>query len=300
MLSSLHAVYEIFKNLSIREIWNEISVRYYIFDVLFLVNAALGLFVLGLKEMYPNLSLIPFFITESSYFLGSSFPLSISTMGFIYSYAINNDKLYVRKFFDYWFYTFVGGVLIFLILILIDSYIGMMISSNTLILGVIFIFIIVLKYLTDFYKIKFKHPTLLFLLFGVSLLILTGIFGVFNIYFLQGREYGSRLAEIHMWNYKAHTHAALLGWVSLSFLGMIYAVYPVIAKSGAGNLREGFEKLLTDNQIKLAVFQAVSMFFIIIVIEFAFYYDNNLILFIFGLLFSSLMGFSIINLTKKG
>ena len=64
---------EIFTTLSIPKIWKEVSVRYYIFDVLFLLNANLGLFTLGLKEAFPDERLIPFFVTQSSYFLGSVF-----------------------------------------------------------------------------------------------------------------------------------------------------------------------------------------------------------------------------------
>ena len=52
---------EIFTTLSIPKIWKEVSVRYYIFDVLFLLNANLGLFTLGLKEAFPQQSIIPFF-----------------------------------------------------------------------------------------------------------------------------------------------------------------------------------------------------------------------------------------------
>ncbi|MCG8345490.1 MAG: hypothetical protein MI685_10105, partial [Chlorobiales bacterium] len=44
------AAKEIFSRLSISGIWREVSVRYYIFDVLFLIVANLGLFTLGLKE----------------------------------------------------------------------------------------------------------------------------------------------------------------------------------------------------------------------------------------------------------
>ncbi len=300
MASSSHALYEIFKVLSISEIWKDISARYYIFDVIFLLNAALGLFVLGLKEQFPDLSLIPFFITESTYFLGSSFPLSISTMGFIYSYSIqNNKKGIVKKFFDYWFYTFVGGVLLFLVLILMDLYLGMMISSNILILGVLIIFLIILKFLIKFYKEKFKHPTFLFLISGVSLLLLTGVFGVMNIYYLQGREYGSRLADINMWIYKSHTHAALLGWITLSFIGMIYAIYPTIQKNNSTQeLQEGFKKMLSNKQLKLAFIQLFIGVSSIITIEIGFYYDNSLTLLISGLMMSSTVSFTIINLVR--
>ncbi len=111
---------EIFSTLSVGKIWKEVSVRYYIFDVLFLLNANLGLFTLGLKEAFPDTALIPFFVTQSSYFLGSSFPLSISVMGFLYTYAWrgSSGRELMKTLFSLWFYIFVGGVLIFLSLFL--------------------------------------------------------------------------------------------------------------------------------------------------------------------------------------
>ena len=129
---------EIFTTLSIPEIWKEVSVRYYIFDVLFLLNANLGLFTLGLKEAFPHQAIIPFFVTQSSYFLGSSFPLSISVMGFLYTYAWSRSskRELVKRLFSLWFYMFVGGVLLFLIVILMGNYIGMMLISHTLLFGV--------------------------------------------------------------------------------------------------------------------------------------------------------------------
>ncbi len=51
---------EIFTTLSVPKIWNEVSVRYYIFDVFFLLVANLGLFTLGLKEAFPDQRIIPF------------------------------------------------------------------------------------------------------------------------------------------------------------------------------------------------------------------------------------------------
>jgi hypothetical protein len=300
MISSAHAISEIFKSLSISQIWKDISARYYIFDVIFLLNAALGLFVLGLKEQFPSCSLIPFFITESSYFLGSSFPLSISTMGFIYTYSITNKTGVVKKFFDYWFYIFIGGVLIFLVLILMDFYIGMMVSANSLIFGVIIIFTIVLLFLIRFYKNKFSHPTFSFLISGIGFLILTGIYGVLNIHFLQGREYGTRLAEIKMWIYKSHTHAALLGWITLSFIGILYAVYPSIQKhNSTKELQDGFKKVLSNSQIKKAFIQLFIALSSIIMIEVGFYLENNTILLIFGLILSSSVSFTVFNMVTK-
>jgi len=60
---------EIFTTLSIPEIWKEVSVRYYIFDVLFLLNANLGLFTLGLKKPFPIKPLFRFLSPSPPIFL---------------------------------------------------------------------------------------------------------------------------------------------------------------------------------------------------------------------------------------
>jgi len=308
MFIILHSLYKIKKSLSFRDLWKNISARYYIFDIIFLLNAALGLFVLGIKETFPNLSLIPFFITESSYFLGSSFPLSISIMGFLYSYVTisNNKSKLIKSFFNLWFYVFITGVLVFLILILAELYWGMIIASSLLIFGVFIIFVVFMKYLFHFYKNNFKNPSLAFLLSGLILLLVTGVFGVIIINNLSGREFGTRLSPPQMWGYHSHTHAALLGWISLSFTGIIYSVYNVLKEKSQKEIKysDYFNKALTDKQRKSSFIQLIFAVGFIFGILVGFYLDNRYLLLVFGILLASSLNFTLYNLllrkNKKG
>jgi len=246
---------EIFTTLSVPRIWNEVSVRFYIFDVLFLLVANIGLFTLGLKEAFPNSGIIPFFVTQSSYFLGSSFPLSISVMGFLYSYAWSRSskRELAKRLFSLWFYIFVGGVLFFLIVILLENYLSMMMISHLLLFGVMALLGSFAIYLYTFFNDKFHHPALAFLLSGLALLFATSAFGIMNIYYLKGVHFGTLppLRFDRMWIYHSHTHAALLGWITFSFIGMIYIVIPSIMRSNS------LETLRSDNALSLLVGQVV-------------------------------------------
>lgn len=238
MLMGVVAVplYEILTTLSVAKIWKEVSVRYYIFDVVFLLNANLGLFTLGLKEAFPDNGIIPFFVTQSAYFLGSSFPLSISVMGFLYAYAWRRtDKMELaKKLFSLWFYIFVGGVLYFLIVILMGDYLGMMLISHLLTFGVMALLYTFGVFLRNWFRDNFAHPALAFMLGGLAFLFATSAFGILNIYYAKGILFGSYppIRGDKMWIYHSHTHSALLGWITLSFIGMIYIVLPAIQKAG--------------------------------------------------------------------
>jgi hypothetical protein len=227
---------EILGTLPVSKIWENVSGRYYIFDVIFLLVANLGLFTLGLKEAYPSIGIIPFFVTQSSYFLGSSFPLSISVMGFLYTYAwrLTPKMELAKKLFGIWFYIFVGGVLFFLVVILLGQYLGMMLISHLLMLGVLALLVAFALFLNDYFRSSFAHPALAFLLGGLAFLFATSGFGIMNIYFARGILFGSYppILQDKMWIYHSHTHAALLGWIILSFTGMIYIVIPAIQKAG--------------------------------------------------------------------
>jgi cbb3-type cytochrome oxidase subunit 1 len=54
-----------------------------------------------------------------------------------------------------------------------------------------------------------------------------------------------------MWIYHSHTHAALLGWITFSFIGMIYIVIPSIIRSNS------LETLRSENALSLLLGQAV-------------------------------------------
>ena len=276
---------EIFTTLSIPKIWKEVSVRYYIFDVLFLLNANLGLFTLGLKEVFPDERLIPFFVTQSSYFLGSSFPLSISVMGFLYTFAWSRSskRELVKRLFSLWFYVFVGGVLLFLIVILAENYLGMMLISHFLLFGVMALLGSFALYLYHFFHKNFPHPALAFLLSGLALLFATSGYGIMNIYFLKGIHFGTipPLRPDRMWIYHSHTHAALLGWITCSFIGMLYIVIPSIIRSNSlETLRSelALSALLPRPVMSKAFKQLTVLLLSATAILLAFFLENDLLL----------------------
>ncbi|TLU83615.1 MAG: hypothetical protein FDX21_07480 [Chlorobium sp.] len=297
---------EIFTTLSIPKIWNQVSVRFYIFDVLFLLVANLGLFTLGLKEAFPEQEVIPFFVTQSSYFLGSSFPLSISVMGFLYTFAWSRSskKELAKRLFSLWFYIFVGGVLLFLIVILAEYYLGMMLISHVLLFGVMGLLGSFTLYLYNFFKNKFCHPALAFLLSGLALLFATSGYGIMNIYFLKGIHFGTvpPLPFNRMWIYHSHTHAALLGWISFSFIGMIYIVIPSIVRSNSLDTlksESALSELLGDTAMKRAFKQLTVMLLSATAILLGFFLDNNLLLGVAGFCYGCSVFYVSVNLQQE-
>ena len=296
---------EIFTTLSIPKIWKEVSVRYYICDVLFLLVANIGLFTLGLKEAFPNQTLIPFFVTQSSYFLGSSFPLSISVMGFLYTYAWSRSpkRELAKRLFSLWFYIFVGGVLFFLIVILLEQYLGMMLISHALLFGVMALLGSFALYLHTFFREKFHHPALAFLLSGLALLFATSGFGIMNIYFLKGVHFGTvpPLSAEKMWIYHSHTHAALLGWITFSFIGMIYIVFPAIMRSNSlETLRSetALSALVEPAELHRAFVQLTVLLLSCTAILLAFFLHNNLLLGGAGLVYGGAVAYLKLNLRQ--
>jgi hypothetical protein len=238
---------EVLSVLPVKSIWGNVSGRYYFFDVIFLFVANLGLLTLGLKEAWPSNGIIPFFVTQSSYFLGSSFPLSISVMGFLYTYAWRNTPKMelARRLFGIWFFIFVGGVLFFLVVILIGHYLSMMFISHLLMFGVVALLATFAVFLNNYFRASFAHPALAYLLGGLAFLLATSGYGIMNIYYGKGILFGTYppIRPDKMWIYHSHTHAALLGWITLSFTGMIYIVIPAIQKAGSLRLLQSGDPL---------------------------------------------------------
>lgn len=297
------AVWEIFSTVSVGKMWSEVAVRYYIFDVLFLLNANLGLFALGLKESFPGLGIIPFFVTQSVYFLGSSFPLSISVMGFLYTYVWrrSSKRELITQLFSIWFYVFVGGVLVFLVAILMGNYLGMMLISHTLMLGVMAILAGFARYLYRFFYRYFKHPALAFLLSGLALLLAASAYGIMNIYFFE--RFGSvpPIPKDRMWIYHSHTHAALLGWITFSFTGMVYIVVPAIVRANSFELlrtEDTLSQLLDEKTFTRAFRQLVIALVSAAAVLLAFYLESNALLALSGMVFGITMYYSKVNLGK--
>ncbi|NTW70215.1 MAG: hypothetical protein HGB23_10295 [Chlorobiaceae bacterium] len=297
---------EIFTTLSVAKIWKEVSVRYYIFDVLFLLVANIGLFTLGLKEAFPDSGMVPFFVTQSSYFLGSSFPLSISVMGFLYTYAWSRSsrRELVKRLFSIWFYVFVGGVLVFLIVILAGSYSGMMLVSHLLLWGVMILLGSFALYLYNFYRKNFHHPALAFLLSGLSLLFATSGFGIMNIFFMKGIPFGTKppIPLDRMWIYHSHTHAALLGWITFSFIGILYIVIPAIVRKNSLETLRGelaLSSLLSQQTMHKAFKQLTLLMLSAIAVLLGFFLENNTLLGAAGFVFGASVYYLKINLNRE-
>lgn len=296
---------ELLTRLSFSRIWGNVSGRYYIFDVIFLLVANLGLFTLGLKEAFPEMRLIPFFVTQSSYFLGSSFPLSISVMGFLYTYAWRGTSKgeLARKLFSIWFYVFVGGVLFFLVVILIGQYLSMMLISHLLTIGVIALLVTFAVFLNNYFRRNFAHPALAFLLGGLAFLLATSAFGIMNIYYAKGILFGSYppIRGDKMWIYHSHTHAALIGWITLSFTGMLYIVIPAIQKTGdLGLLQTGdpLEQLLDRTTMAKAFVQLSILLLAASTIMISFFTGDASMLGLGGLVYGVVLYYLRINLMR--
>ncbi len=299
----LFSAKEIVTTLSLENIWREVSVRYYIFDVVFLIVANLGLFTLGLKEAFPENGIIPFFVTQSSYFLGSSFPLSISVMGFLYTYVWrrSSGRELIRKLFSIWSYIFVGGVLVFLVAILMGHYLGMMLVSHTLMLGVLALLAAFAVYLYRFFTREFSHPALAFLLSGLAMLFAASAFGILNIYYFRWFGADPPLEWSRMWIYHSHTHAALLGWITFSFTGMIYIVVPAIVTTNSLDLlrsQEALSRLLDSGTLGKAFRQLTVLLAAATSLLVAFYFNNHLVLTVAGIVYGAAVYYSRINLGK--
>lgn len=299
----LSPIKEIFSTLSLGKIWKEVSVRYYIFDVLFLLNANLGLFTLGFKEAFPDFGLIPDFITQSTYFLGSSFPLSISVMGFLYAFVWkrSSKKELARQLFSLWFYIFVAGVLVFLLSILMGNYLGMMLVSHLLTVGVIALLLGFMHYLKGFYQKRFKHPAFAFLLSGLAMLLATSAYGIMNIYYIKPFGSYPPIQEEMMWIYHSHTHAALLGWITFSFLGMAYIVVPSIVKSNSLELlgSENALSQLLDKKTSTMLFHQLTVALVAATsVLLAFYLESNALLAFSGVILGVTVYYSRVILGK--
>ena len=298
MIVVIQPLTEILSTLSLKKIWGDVSGRYYIFDVIFLLNANLGLCTLGLKEAFPSNGIIPFFVTQSAYFLGSSFPLSISVMGFLYTYAWRRTPKMelAKKLFSIWFNIFVGGVLFFLVVILMGNYLSMMLISHLLTFGVAALLVTFAVFLNNYFRRNFAHPALAFLLSGLAFLLATSSFGILNIYFGKGILFGTYppIRADKMWIYHSHTHAALLGWITLSFTGMIYIVIPAIQKRGSLELLQSgdpLEQLLDRSTMVKAFVQLTVMLLSAATIMLSLYTGDKLTLGMSGIVYAAAVFF---------
>ena len=225
----LYHGYRIWQGFTLRQVWEHIALRFFITDMFFLLVAAVGLSALGWKETWPNSVLIPDFLQPSTVFLGASFPLTLTFTGFLYLYAQEHKGLSPgeERIFDWWYYILVGGVLSFLVIILLDMRVLMQITA--LILAAC-IFIINLLFVPRLAR----NPGSIGMLFA-----LIGLMGL-----LAAATAGNSLIASNTPTAPAgenplllsHVHMAQLGWVCISFWGILYVLWPMMLQLDAGEI----------------------------------------------------------------
>lgn len=222
----LHGLH-IWKGFTLKRIWRDVALRFFITDMFFLLVAAVGLFALGWKETWPKFPLIPDFLRPSTVFLGASFPLTLTFTGYLYMFAPSSKKLSPAedRIFDLWYYVLVGGVLSFLFVILLNLRVVMQVMALTLAIGVFIINLLFIPRLA-------RRRNSLGLLFGSI-----GLAGL-----LAASTAGNCLIASNTPTIPAgrnplllsHVHLAQLVWVCISFWGILYTIWPMLLKLERG------------------------------------------------------------------
>jgi hypothetical protein len=217
----------VWSGLRLRQIWQHISYRYFITDMFFLLVAALGLFALGWKETWPNFPLIPGFLRPATVFLGASFPLTLTFTGYLYRYARANTGLSraEERLFDGWYYLLVGGVLLFLVVILLNLRAIMLSTAILLLLGVFTLNGIFAGRVAR----KSESIGMLYAFVGLSGLLAASSAGTALI--LSGTPTipaGENPILL------SHVHLAQLGWVCISYWGALYTLWPMMVRLDRG------------------------------------------------------------------
>ncbi len=229
--------YRIWRGFTLRQIWQQVALRFFVTDTFFLLVAAVGLTALGWKEAWPGFPFIPGFLRPATVFLGASFPLTLTFTGFLYLHAEANGGLSPReqRIFDWWYYLLVGGVLFFLPVILLDSRALMQVSALVLLVGVFVVNLVYVRRLA-------RNPGSLSLLFAT-----VGLMGL-----LAASAAGNALIASHTPTIPAgknpillsHVHLAQLGWVCVSFWAVLYTLWPMMLQLDAGRSSTAAEPLI--------------------------------------------------------
>jgi hypothetical protein len=217
-----------------REIWDDITYRFFITDMFFLLVAAVGLFALGWKETWPDFGLIPAFLRPATVFLGASFPLTLTFTGYLYRFAQVNGGLSAReeRVMDWWYTILVGGVVSFLAVILLDLRVVMQAMAATLAVGV---FVVNALFAGRLARHPRSVPTL-YAYLGLAGLLAASTAGncliASNTPTIPAGQNPLLLSHVHM---------AQLLWVCISFWGIQYTLWPMMlqldrnAQAGAPN-----------------------------------------------------------------
>jgi hypothetical protein len=197
--------------------------------MLFLLVAAVGLFALGWKQTWPDFSLIPDFLRPATVFLGASFPLTLTFTGYLYRYARANGGLsqIEQRIFDGWYYLLVGGVLFFLVVILLDLRDLMLSIAVVLALGVFVVNALFAPRLA-------RNPRsvgMLYAFVGLMGLLAASSAGIALI--LSGTPTipaGENPILL------SHVHFAQLIWVCISYWGALYTLWPMLLRLDRGRV----------------------------------------------------------------
>jgi hypothetical protein len=105
-----------------------------------------------------------------------------------------------------------------------------------------------------------------------------------------------------MWIYHAHTHAALLGWITCSFIGMIYIVIPSIVRANSLDPLRGdsvLSAMLGEKTRKKAFRQLTVLLLAATAIMVAFFLQNGILLSLSGFVFGASVFFLNFNLLPE-
>lgn len=212
-----------------RQVWDHLALRFFATDMLFLLVAAVGLTALGWKETWPSSPLIPGFLRPATVFLGASFPLTLTFMGFLYRYIQANGGLSPAetRIFHSWYHLLVGGVLFFLVVILLDQRPLMLLAAVVLTAGVFIINLLLVPRLVG-------NPGSVGLLFAFA-----GLVGLLATSAAGSAVVISRTPTAPAGGNPillSHVHIAQLGWVCISFWGMLYTIWPMMLRLDAGEV----------------------------------------------------------------
>jgi hypothetical protein len=217
----------VWEDTPLRQIWQHVAYRYFITDMFFLLIAAIGLFALGWKETWPDFPFIPDFLRPATVFLGASFPLTLTFTGYLYRYARANGGLSQaeERLFNGWYYVLVGGVLFFLIVILLDL--------RALMLGIAILLAIGVFSVNSLFAGRLARNAgsvgMLYAFVGLSGLLAASSAGIALI--LSGTPTipaGENPILL------SHVHLAQLVWVCISYWGALYTLWPMMIRLDHG------------------------------------------------------------------
>ena len=141
-------------------------------------------------------------LTLDVFFLGFSFPVSLITMSVMFSFIRQDITPLFRAIKQAFFWSVNLGVIIFFLFIIFEMEIAKITIATVLFLTVTMIF-------TFFLLLGINVQQKLFLLSGMSFLVLTGVTGVEYIFFADNQELYAKWGKLLL---SCHAYLSLYGW----------------------------------------------------------------------------------------